>query len=158
VRSENALSQIGARLLDDSPRRTRRIRVARFFAGFRLVFRFFAAFLRVVFFFAFFLALPAAFFFAFVARLVVALFFVAFFFALARFRAGFLEGAFGFFSSAAGAGSGVDQIRRSESASGDGLTGGVSGIGSHIPGPPIPVPLASCVAIEIPSDYRRWLV
>jgi hypothetical protein len=107
------------------------LRVAFFFAGFRAAF-FLVAFFRAVFF-------------------LVVLFFAAFGF----FRAGLRGGGFGF-SASAGAGSGVDQISRSGSGSGGGRTGGVSGIGSHMPGPPIPVPLASYMAISVPSGERHW--
>lgn len=122
-------------------------RLADFF--FRFVAFFFAAFFpaglrRLA---VFFRAFGAAFFFAFLTRFLVA-FFLAFF-ALTRLRAGFLGAGWGFSSGSTSAG-GLDQMSRSDSGSGDGLTGGVSGIGSHIPGPPIPVPLASlAIAISL---------
>jgi hypothetical protein len=108
-----------------------------------------AAFFRAAFFRADFLAgRPLAAFFRAVVRFAffAVVFFLALAFALGLGR-GFGLAAAGFgagFGARSSSGSGADQINRSDSGS-VGRTGGVNGIGSHIPGPPKPVPLGPCI-------------
>jgi hypothetical protein len=81
----------------------------------------------LAFFAAFFLAFLGAFFLAFLAAFFLAGFFLAGF----RGAAAGLDGS----GVAGGVGAGVDQIGAGDGSGG--LTGGVRGIGSHMPGPPL---------------------
>jgi hypothetical protein len=86
-------------------------------------------------------------------------FLAAFFFA-GRFLAAFLGAALGLVGSggAGGVGAGVDHIGGGDCSGG--FTGGVSGIGSHIPGPPLRsvVLLMSSSLRSVTSAYRvEWL-